>query len=346
MLNLRKPLRLRKGDRVAAVSLSRGLAGDEGLRWRYEAGKRRLREDFGLDVVEMPNTLAGSEILYRYPEKRAEDLMAAFADPLIRGVFSCIGGNDSIRMLPFIDFGVIAQNPKVFLGYSDTTVTHFICLKAGLSSFYGASVLAEFAENVRIFEYTERWIRKVLFEGEAVGDVPPSPVWTGEIIPWEEKNSDRLKRTEPHEGYELLQGEGVARGRLIGGCIEVMEMIKGTELWPPLDAFDGAILFFETSENQPKPAYIESWLRNYGAQGILRRINGILWGKPAQNRCREEYRETISRVLTEELGLPNLPVLFDMNFGHNEPMCCLPYGALAEIDCARAGFSILEPGVA
>lgn len=345
-MHLRKPPKLCRGDRVATVSLSCGIAGDAALRWRYEVGKKRLMEDFGLDVVEMPGTLAGSEFLYRHPEKRAEDLMTAFADSSIKGVFSCIGGDDSIRMLPFIDFGVIAKNPKVFLGYSDTTVTHFICLKAGLSSFYGASVLAEFAENVRIFEYTEQWVRRVLFDTKTVGVVPSSSVWTGETIPWEEKNRDVVKKTLRHEGYELLQGEGIARGHLIGGCLDVMEMIKGTELWPPLDAFEGAILFLETSENQPEPEAVGRWLRNYGAQGILRRINGILWGKPAQNRHREEYRAAISRVIAGEFGLPNLPLLFNMSFGHNEPMCCLPYGAMAEIDCARSGFSILEPGVA
>lgn len=345
MRNLIKPPKLRKGDRVATVSLSNGLAGDESLRWRYEVGKKRLVEDFGLDVVEMPHTLAGSDYLYRHPEKRAEDLMAAFADPSIRGVFSCIGGNESIRMLPYIDFDVIAKNPKVFLGYSDTTVTHFICLKAGLSSFYGASVLAEFAENVRVFEYTEKWVRKVLFEGGLVGEVAPSPIWTGERILWEEKNKDIRKKMEPHEGYELLQGKGVVQGRLIGGCLEVLEMIKGTTLWPSPEVFDGAILFLETSEDMPEPTYVEYWLRNYGTQGILGRINGIAWGKPVQNRHYEEYKRTIAKVLSMELGLPDLPVLFNLNFGHNEPMCCLPYGALAEIDCGRAAFSILEAGV-
>lgn len=120
MKPLQKPARLRPGDTVAAVSLSWGGAGDAELLWRYELGKQRIRELLGLTVVEMPHTLAGSEFLYRHPEARARDLMQAFSDSRIKGIFSCIGGDDSIRLLPFIDFDVIAANPKVFLGYSDT----------------------------------------------------------------------------------------------------------------------------------------------------------------------------------------------------------------------------------
>ena len=86
----------------------------------------------------MPNTLKGTDYLYNHPEKRAEDLMAAFKDKTIKGIFTCIGGDESIRMLPYIDFDVIRDNPKVFIGYSDTTISHFMCLKAGISSFYGA----------------------------------------------------------------------------------------------------------------------------------------------------------------------------------------------------------------
>ena len=108
MKPLQKPARLRPGDTVAAVSLSWGGAGDAELLWRYELGKQRIRELLGLTVVEMPHTLAGSEFLYRHPEARARDLMQAFSDSRIKGIFSCIGGDDSIRLLPFIDFDVIA----------------------------------------------------------------------------------------------------------------------------------------------------------------------------------------------------------------------------------------------
>lgn len=271
--------------------------------------------------------------------------MAAFGDKEVKAIFSCIGGEESIRMLPYMDFTIIRQNPKVFLGYSDTTITHFICLKAGLSSFYGASILAEFAENVEMFAYTKHWLQKTLFEAIPLGMIEPAKEWTSERIEWLEKNKDVVKNMKKNKGYELLQGEGIVTGQLLGGCMEVLEMIKGTLLWPSLEMWQDAILFFETSEEKPDPKFVEYWLRNYGSQGILQRVKGIIWAKPYDELYYEEYKALIHKVVYEELGLKKLPVLFNLNFGHTEPMICLPFGAMAEINCQEKSFTILESGV-
>jgi len=344
MLKLVKPNRLNRGDKVATVSLSWGGAGDSDLLWRYNLGKKRLQEQFGLDVVEMPNTLKGSDYLYNHPEKRAQDLMEAFSDTSIKAIFSCIGGEESVRMLPYIDFNIIKNNPKIFIGYSDTTITHFMCLKANLSSFYGASVLAELAENIKVFDYTASWLGKVLFNTSPIGLIPAAEEWTGERIGWSESNASVAKTMAKNQGYEFLQGEGVVQGRLIGGCIEVMEMIKGTSLWPSKDMFENAILFFETSEEMPEPNYIEYWLRNYGSQGILQKAKAIIFGKPYQEKYYNEYKNSIMKIVSE-LKLYHLPIIYNMSFGHNEPMICIPYGAMAEINCDKKTFAILESGV-
>lgn len=342
---LKKPAMLNKGDKVAAISLSWGGAGDSDILWRYEVGRRRLQEDFGLQVVEMPNTLKGSDYLYNHPEKRAEDLMMAFKDHSIKAIFTCIGGDESVRILPYIDFEVIKDNPKIFIGYSDSTITHFICLKSGISSFYGPSILAEFAENVEMFEYTKYWINKTLFENIPLGNIKASPIWTSDYLPWKEENKFIKRRVKNNNGYELLQGKGIIKGHLLGGCIEVLEMIKGTKLWPKLETFDNSILFFETSEDKPEPTYLEYWLRNYGTMGVLQKVNGIIFGKPYDNLYYEEYKKVILKVVREELNLLELPILYNMNFGHTAPMFIIPYGAMAEIDCELQQFSILESGV-
>lgn len=344
-MNLIKPCHLKPGDKVATISLSWGGAGDSDILWRYNVGKKRLEEQFGLEVIEMPNTLKGTSFIYNHPEKRAEDLMLAFKDKSIKAIFSCIGGDESVRMLPFIDFDVIRNNPKIFIGYSDTTITHMICLKAGISSFYGASILAEFAENVKMFDYTKLWLEKVLFDSSRIGNIDSSPIWTSEYLPWEEKNKLIQRNTQANNGYELLQGTGIVRGHLIGGCIEVLEMIKGTDLWPSNDLWDNSIIFFETSEEKPDPKFVEYWLRNYGCQGILQRANGIIFGKPYDNLYYEEYKKVILSVIRDELKLVNLPILYNMNFGHTAPMITIPYGCLAEIDCGKETFCILDSGV-
>ena len=339
-----KPKMLKVGDKVATISLSWGGAGEPDLRWRYEQGIDRLRNVFGLEVVAMPNSLKGDNYLYENPQARAEDLMNAFKDPSIKGIFSNIGGSESIRLLPYIDFDVIRDNPKVFIGYSDTTVTHLFCHKAGISSFYGPAILTDFAENVEMHAYTVEALKKTLFSEEVIGKVESAAEWTSERLEWVIENKDKKRRMNPNKGYELLQGSGVVQGRLIGGCIEVLEFAKGTSLWPAKEYWKDSILFFETSEEIPEPGHLEYWLRNYGSQGILHQAKGIVFGKPQNEKYYEEYKESI-RLIMKELSLEELPILYNLNFGHTEPKFILPYGAMAEINSESETFSILESGV-
>lgn len=270
--------------------------------------------------------------------------MAAFADPSIKAIISCIGGNDSIRMLPYIDFELIRPNPKIFTGYSDSTVAHLICLKAGLSSFYGVSVLNDFAENGGMHPYTVKWIETVLFSGTPVGHIPVAPEWTGEWLEWTGANKEKRRTYKPNHDYEVVQGEGVVQGPLIGGCFEVLEILKGTPLFPAPSQFDGAILFLETSEVHAPEWLLEDGLRQYGVCGILERLSGILFAKPQNGRFYKEYKHVIKKVLAE-FNCGQLPVLYNASFGHNEPKCLLPYGARGEINANNGTFAILEPGV-
>ena len=157
-----KPKRLEKGDKVAIVSLSRGMLGEEMFIHKYEIAKKRL-EEYGLEVVTMPNALKGIEYLYLHPEARAKDLMDAFKDPEIKAIFNAIGGDDTIRLLPYIDYEVIRNNPKIFTGYSDTTTNHFMMYKAGLVSYYGLSVMNNISEYVHINEYTKYYMENTFY---------------------------------------------------------------------------------------------------------------------------------------------------------------------------------------
>ncbi len=164
---LKKPKKLQPGDKIATVSPSWGGAGEPELRWRYEQGVKRLEDVFGLEVVPMPNSLKGSDYLHENPRARAEDLMTAFKDKSIKGIIANIGGDDSIRLLPYINFDVIRENPKPFMGYSDVTVSHLFCYKAGISSFYGPAILTDFAENVEMDPYTVEMLNRTLFSNES-----------------------------------------------------------------------------------------------------------------------------------------------------------------------------------
>ncbi|WP_290906719.1 LD-carboxypeptidase [Eubacterium sp.] len=172
-----KPNALQKGDKIAVVSLSWGGLGDKDLIHKYYIAKDRLENDFGLEVVAMPNALKGSKFVYNHPELRAKDLMDAFKDESIKGIFCAIGGSDSVRLLPYIDYDVIRNNPKIFMGYSDTTVNHFMIRKAGLVSYYGPSVMCEFGEYVKMFYYTKKAVENILFK-----DTSGCLLNTGQVI--------------------------------------------------------------------------------------------------------------------------------------------------------------------
>ncbi|PWN69471.1 LD-carboxypeptidase [Chryseobacterium phosphatilyticum] len=344
-MKLITPKGLSAGDKVATISMSWGGAGD--LPHRYLKGKQRLKEIFNLEVTETRHALKSAQWIYNNPEARANDLMEAFADPSVKAIISNIGGDDSIRILKYIDLNIIKNNPKIFLGFSDSTITHFICLKAGLSSFYGTSLLVGFAENAAMHDYQVSDIKRTLFSSSVVGPVyPHKEGWTTEFLDWFDVSLQDVKRklTPPSE-WQFIRGNSIVQGPLIGGCMEVLEMLKGTDYWPASEIWKDSILFFETSEDKPKPEYVRWWLRNYAAMGILENAKGIIFGRPYDNLFTEEYETEILKVLDEE-GLYDLPVVTRMDFGHTCPTFTLPYGRLAEINCIDQTFSILESGVA
>ncbi len=343
-----KPPKLNTGDKVAAITLSWGGAGL--MPHRYEAGKRQLENEFGLIVVETPHALRDPDWISRNPQARADDLMQAFADPSIKAIISMIGGDDSIRILPFVDLDVIRNNPKIFMGYSDTNVTHFACWKAGLSSFYGPSFMAGFAENGGMFPYMIESVRQTLFSSEPVGQLRPNTDgWTVEFLDWADPNNQNHQRQlNPTTGWRWLQGDGVKRGHLIGGCLEVVDWLRGTDYFPPLSDWQDAILFIETSEESPSPYQVTRMLRPLAAMGIFKTLSGILVGRPGGNIPPErfiEYDKALLSIVVEEEGLVDLPIITNMDFGHTDPMCVMPYGMLTELNCDIHQIIFLENAV-
>ena len=341
-----KPPKLNPGDKIATVSLSWG--GPSVFPHRYQAGVKQLKDELDLQVVEMPNTLRDADWMAKNPRARADDLMQAFADPSIKGIFSTIGGDDSIRLLPFLDLEVIRKHPKIFLGYSDTIISHLVCYKAGLTSFHGPAIMLEFAENCGMFPYVVQSLRKTLFSSDTIGEIKPSTEgWTVERLDWADPANQQIKRKlNPSSGWRFLQGKGIHRGHLIGGCIEVFDWTRGTEIFP--EDWQDAILFLETSEEAPPPELVARILRVYAAMGILSRLAGILFGRPGGDvplEKFEDYDNAILQVVNHEEGLTDLPVITHMDFGHTSPMFVLPYGLQAEIDCETNRFSILENAV-
>lgn len=338
-----KPKRLKKGDKIAIVSLSWGGLGDDALIHKFYIAKQRLENDFGLEVVVMPHALKGSEFVANHPELRAKDLMDAFEDKSIDGIFCAIGGDDTIRTLPYVDLEIIHNNPKVFMGYSDTTTNHFMMFKAGLVSFYGPSIMCEFGEYVKMFDYTSEAVHDVLFGEWEKYALKPSPVWSDDYIPWEESNMNTASTVkEDPKGYEVISGGGTVRGHLLGGCIDVFPMVVGTTIWPTIQEWQDAIMFIETSEDKPSPDIIKWTFRNLAAQGILKVIKGIIVGKPQGEVYYEEYKKAIKQVVCNEEHLDDLPIFYNVNFGHAKPIGIIPYGIMTELNSEERTITFLE----
>ena len=345
MKTLIKPKVLRPGDKVATISLSWGAAGE--IPHRYQTGKRQLEDNFGVRVIETKNALKSADWLYKNPQARADDLMEAFLDNSIKAIFSNIGGEDSIRILPYIDLSIITKNPKIFLGFSDSTITHLTCYKAGLTSFYGTSILVGFAENGGMFQYQIDDIKRTLFSSNPIGPIPPNGNgWTSERLEWtDESLANQKRKLTQSNGWNFLQGATEVQGKLIGGCIDVLEFLKSTEYWFNPSDWEATILFLETSEVMMLPMNFKWIIWNYAAQGIFHKIKAIILGRPYDNKYTEEYNKILLQIVRDELQLTELPIVTEMNFGHTSPTFTIPYGLTAEINCKQKSFSIIESAV-
>ncbi|MBZ9750481.1 LD-carboxypeptidase [Deinococcus sp. HMF7604] len=330
-----RPPRLGPGSRVAALSLSSGFVTE--VMHRYRAGVRQVAGAFGWEVVPAPNALRGPDYLAAHPQARADDLHWALTQGDIHGMVSVIGGDDSVRLLPHLDPDLLRAHPKAFLGFSDSTVTLTQFLRAGVMAYHGPALLTDLAENGGLHPFTVRGLRRALIDEPAPFDLEPAPEWTAGGPDWRDEVAQEVPRTftpaSPTEGWTWLQGDVPAQGHLMGGCLEVLDMLNGTPGWPSPALWRGAVLALETSEDVPPPHQVGYWLRNYAAQGILAGAAGLLLARPRgyTPEMTAELHGWVRRVLAEA-DRPELPVVAGLEFGHTSPQLTLPLGAQARLD--------------
>lgn len=349
---------LNKGDKVAIVSLSGGLLGEPFCAHDIVLGKKRLNE-FGLEMVIMPNALKGISYLREHPEARAEDLKMAFSNPEIKGIICAIGGDDTYKLLPYLledekFIENVRKYPKIFTGFSDSTVNHLMFYKLGLSTYYGPNLvndLAELADNM--LPYTKDAFGRY-FADSHTDTACASKYWYEERTDFSPASigTDRKTHLETR-GYELLQGEEVFGGELLGGCIDTLyDILVGDPtpdakivcdkycIFPSRDEWVGKILFIETSENCMEPGMLKDFLSEIKDRGVFEVINGIIIGKPQNEVYYEEYKALYKSFLAD---YPNLSVVYNMNFGHAYPRMVLPYGMPIRVDMTKKEIQYLTP---
>jgi len=339
-----KPKRLNEGDTIAVLSPSWG--GPSRFPHVFDLGLRNIESRFGLKIKEYPTARMDADETYRNPKIRAEDINKAFADPEVSAIIASIGGDDSVRILPFLDLETILANPKIFMGYSDTTAISTYLNFNGLVTFNGPSIMAGFAQLRYLPDSFTDHIRQILMKPFDTLQYEPYDQWTNQYVEWTTPGYDGevSPLLENAEKWHWLQGENRVQGRLFGGCIEVLEFLKGTPFWPDGNFFKNKILFFETSEDKPTVSILKYMLRNYGSAGILESLNGILFGRARSYSDQEkaDLDKMIVQVVSGEFGRSDMPIVTNLDFGHTDPQIIMPIGILAEIDRRNRSFALKE----
>ena len=331
-MTLTLPPRVTTGYSVALVSPSWFGAG--AFPHRVDRGRVYL-ESLGLHLKVMPNALAMGDWTAGTAQQRVDDLHAAFADSDVAVVLCALGGNHSNELVDLLDYDLIRKNPKIFQGMSDITVLHCALQRhAGLSTFYGPSLVTNLGEYPSVFELTDRSIRAAWF-GDCPIDFEPATEWTDEVLDFATKaDLTRARKCKPGDGWLWLH-PGKATGTVLGGCLESLCWhVKGSPEWPDLD---GSVLMLEMSEDALPPADVASSLTDLKRFGVMDQIAGLVFSRPMSYSPGDtEVLWKVVRAATEGLGIP---VLANVDCGHTEPMLTVPLGVEARLDSTDNAFA-------
>lgn len=331
-----KPHALQPGDTIAIVSPSAGIASL--VPRRFRRGLDYL-EGMGYTVKVMPHALGRRGHRAGTYEEQAEDLNQAFADPGVNMILTTIGGYTSNGVLRYLDWGLVRRHPKIVMGYSDTTsLLTGLHTAGGLVTFYGPALLPTFAEFPEMLPYS-----RDSFLDAVTGRTPvwrPSPAWTQEKTSWDETD-DRPRGLTPNAGWQVLR-PGKACGPVLAGNLTILMSLAETPYFPD---FTGRLLCIEDDCTCPLP-YWDNHFNHLRDLGVFDRVAGLLIG-----RTQDMPRETAPggygwrELLEEQLGTLDVPVAWDVDFGHTDPMLTLPLGVEAEMDTDHQTLTLLEPAV-
>jgi muramoyltetrapeptide carboxypeptidase LdcA involved in peptidoglycan recycling len=337
---VRYPPKPARGDAVAVISPS-GRAASQ-FPAVLELGLERLREDFELVPVEYPTTRAAQAS----PAQRAEDVHAAFADPAVKAVIATIGGEDELKVLGHLDPAMLADNHKPFVGYSDNTNLLVFLWNLGLVSYHGGAVMVQFARPGTMHPATRESLEQAVFTTGSRELAPPEEATDVERSWLDPEELSLEPPMFPAEPWSWHGPKTRVSGRAWGGNLEIVDFhLRAGRYLLPLDSYDGAVLFLETSEELPPDSYVYRVLMGMGERGLLQRFAAIVWGRPKawsfdrpnDAAEKQEYvakqREAVLAALAEYH--PNAPLVFGVDFGHTDPQYVIPIGGDVTVDSER-----------
>ncbi|MBM7111258.1 Microcin C7 self-immunity protein MccF [Brevibacillus laterosporus] len=316
------PEKLQKGDMIRVISPSRSLgiiAKEIREQALYVLGKLGLRVTFSRHAEEMDH-FSSSRI-----ESRVADIHEAFTDPEVKGILTTIGGFNVNQLLPYLNYELIRNNPKLLSGYSDiTALQNAIYVRTGLVTYSGPhfSTLG----MKKGLEYTVEYFQKCFMENKEM-IIQSSETWSDDAWYADQENREFI----PNEGVYMIQ-PGEARGKILGGNLCTLNLLQGTPFMPDLN---DAILFLEDDYL----SFAEEFDRNL--QSLLHtliyrgQVKGICFGR-FQKQSNISPNVLKEMILTKR-ELQNIPVIAGLDFGHTTPCFPFPIGGMAEFVANEQG---------
>jgi muramoyltetrapeptide carboxypeptidase len=312
-MDVRIPRRLAKGDLIGIISPSSPLDDvariEAGVTYLEKLGYRTL---IGSHVQSRLGYLAGTD------RERLEDLHTMFADKRVKAVFCLRGGYGSGRLLPLVDYRLIARNPKIFLGYSDVTALALaFWRKCRLITFHGPMVGVDMAGAMDPVAEESLWrmLTTVVRSPAAL------PLLTGT--------------------GQALQGE-TARGRLLGGNLSLVVSLLGTPYQP---SFSRSILFLE--EIDEEPYRVDRMLTQMRNGGVFARSAGVVLGRFTNCTPKDPSRPSLSLedIVRDLAAAERRPFSSGFSFGHEAGALTIPHGVRAYLDARAGSLQLLEGAV-
>ncbi len=324
---------IRPGDTIGIVSPSAPIAGycpkrlDRGAKLLEHMG---YKVKLGKNVSQISDYTAGSA------SDRVSDIHSMFEDVEIMAVIATVGGFNANDLLDKLDYKFIADHKKIFIGYSDITVLLSALSKlSGIKAIMGPMILPQFGEFPGMLEFTKDSFQKVT-QGIGSGEkyvLPQSDQWTEEMLLWD-KEDNRPRNMAANEGWKVVSG-GMSRGRLVAGNLNSLVKLIGT---PYIYDFQDAILFLEDDDSE-SPATVRRMLMQMKQANLLVGVKGFVFGRfQKKSNIAEQDIRNIFEVLYEKV---EIPVIMNADFGHTDPMLCLPIGNEVVIDTEKSGITVI-----
>lgn len=323
-----KPIRLIKGQNLGIIALSTPA---QNLKKEFrERAYKRIQEQFGVNIIEASNLDVINGHSAGSIKERVKSLHDFFKRKDIHAIMSFWGGLNTHQILEYLDYDLIKNNPKILIGYSDTTtllsaITH----KTGLITFNGPAVVT-YAKPI-VPNETQDCISQLLVSPEKNYIYPVSKIFSDNKW-WDE---DKML-FDKNPGLSIFQ-KGKAEGLIVGGNIGTLLLLAGTPYWPNMK---NKILFIEDDEST-NVATIDRFFTQLRHMGVYEQISGLVIGRFP--RCVGfTEKDSLNMILKDALKGYKFPVITEFDMGHTDPILTIPLGAKVHIDANKGSVTLLE----